>query len=68
MFEEELEMLKGYEAKFHIDAGATPRFCCACPVPYAMKAKMEQKLELLVSEGILQLVQLLNWAAPIVPF
>ena len=36
VFGEELGMLKGYEAKIHIDAGATPRFCCAQPVPYAM--------------------------------
>ena len=44
-FGEELGMLKGYKAKIHIDAGATPRFCRARPVPYAMRTKVEQELE-----------------------
>ena len=38
VFGEELGMLKGYEAKIHIDAGATPRFCHARPVPYAISS------------------------------
>ena len=67
VFGEELEMLKGYEAKIHIDPGATPRFCRARPVPYAMRAKVEQELERLVCEGILEPVQHSDWAAPIVP-
>lgn len=47
-------MLIGYEAKINIDAGATPQFCCTHPVPYAMRAKVEQELEWLVCEDILE--------------
>ena len=60
-------MLKGYEAKIHIDAGPTPRFCRARPVPYARRVKVKQELERLVREGILEPVQHSDWAAPIVP-
>ena len=34
---------------------------------YAMRVKVEQELDRLVSEGILELVQFVDWAAPIVP-
>ena len=44
-------MLIGYEAKINIDAGATP---CTRPVPYAMRAKVEQELEWSVCEDILE--------------
>ena len=37
VFGEELGLLKEYEVKIHIDDGATPQFCCAQPVPYAME-------------------------------
>lgn len=37
VFGEELGLLEGYEVKIHIDAGATPQFYCAQPVPYAME-------------------------------
>ena len=67
VFGEELGILKGYEAKIHIDAGATPWFCHAQPVPYPMRTKVEQELERLACEGILEPVQHSDWAAPIVP-
>ena len=66
VFGEELGMLKGYEAKIHIDAGVTPWFCGARPVLYAMRVKVEQELERLVREGILEPVQHSDWAVPIV--
>ena len=47
--------------------GATPRFCRARPVPYAMRTKVEQELERLVCEGILEPVQHSDWAAHNVP-
>ena len=59
-------MLKGCEANIHIHDGATPRFCRACPVPYVMRARVEQELKRLVCEGILEPVQHLDWAVPIV--
>ena len=39
----------------------------ARPVPYAMKAPLEQELERLKKEGIITPVQFSEWAAPIVP-
>ena len=59
-------MLKGIEAKISVDPGATPKFLKAHPVPYALKAKVEQGLERLQKEGIISAVDFTEWAAPIV--
>jgi len=39
VFMEGLGQLKGYEAKINVDPKASPRFCRARPVPYALKTK-----------------------------
>ena len=62
-----LGTLQGYEAKIHVDPGAQPKYCKARSVPYAMRGKVEEELERLVSEGIIEPVQFADWAAPIVP-
>lgn len=49
-----------------MDATAKPKFCKARPVPYALKQKLELKLDHLVNEGILSTVEFSEWAAPIV--
>ncbi|KAL9985219.1 hypothetical protein ACROYT_G007595, partial [Oculina patagonica] len=67
VFGEGLGTLKGTEAKIYVDPGATPKFMKARPVPYALKAKVEQELERLRSEGIISPVEFTEWAAPIVP-
>ena len=67
MFEPGLGTLQGYEAKIHVDPGAQPKYCKARSVPYAMRGKVEEELEHLVSEGIIEPVQFADWAAPIVP-
>ena len=67
MFEPGLGTLQGYEAKIHVDPGAQPKYCKARSVPYAMRGKVEEELERLVSEGIIEPVQFADWAAPIVP-
>lgn len=36
LFQPGLGTLRGYEAKLHVDANATPRFCKARTVPYAL--------------------------------
>ena len=66
VFVEGLGMLKGIEAKISADPGATPKFLKARPVPYALKAKVEQELERLQKEGIMSAVDFTEWAAPIV--
>ena len=67
VFEEGLGKLKGYTAKIHVDPGATPRFCKARPVPYALKSMVEEELDRLQKEDIIEPVQYAEWAAPIVP-
>ena len=53
VFQEGLGTLQGYEAKIYVDPEAKPTFCKARPIPYAMKAKVEEELDRLVSEGVL---------------
>ncbi|KAL5497149.1 hypothetical protein EMCRGX_G013571 [Ephydatia muelleri] len=67
VFNEGLGTVLGYEAKLVMKENAVPRFCKARPVPYAIKEKIEKELNKLVQEGILQPVELSEWAAPIVP-
>ena len=66
LFQECLGTFKDYEAKIEVDPGATPRFCKARTVPYAMREKVEEELNRLVSEGTLEPVDYSDWAAPIV--
>ena len=57
MFEPGLGTLQGYEAKIYVDLGAQPKYCKAQSVPYAMRGKVEEELERLMSEGIIKPVQ-----------
>ena len=66
VFQEGLGTLKGY-AQLHVGPEATPKFCRARTVPYAMRVKVEQKLDCLVMEGNLEPVQFADWAMAIVP-
>ena len=67
VFREELGTMKNFEAKIFVDPKATPRFCKARSIPYAMRAQVEKELERLVKEGTLEPVETADWAAPIVP-
>ena len=62
----ELGTLKGVEITLHVDLDAKPCFCRACPVPYALKNRIEKELERLVSEGIYEAIPHSKWAASIV--
>ncbi len=66
VFQHELGELKGCKATIHVDPKATPRFCKARPVPYAMREKVDHELDKLVEEGVLEPVENAEWAAPIV--
>ena len=66
IFQEGLGTFRGYEAKIEVDPAATPRFCKARPIPYAMRSKVEDELTRLVAEGTLEPVDYSDWAAPIV--
>ena len=54
LFEPGLGKLKGFWAKINVDPAATPKFCKARPVPYAMCSKVERELEHLTNEGIIE--------------
>ena len=67
LFQPGLGTLKGFEAKIYVDPEAKPRFCKARPLPYAIRQMVEKELERLEKEGIIELVQYADWAAPVVP-
>ena len=58
VFQERLGTLKNFKAKIHVDSTATPRFCKAQSVLYALRVKVDEELEYLVKEGTLEPVQL----------
>ena len=43
VFQEELETLNGVEAKIYVDEKASPLYLKACPVPYALKKRVEDE-------------------------
>ena len=45
VFQEELGLLKGYQASIYVDHTARPRFFRPRPVPYSMRSLIEQELE-----------------------
>ena len=67
LFRNELGTIKGVTAKLHISPGAKPRFHRPRSIPYALRSRVDQALERLMSDGILEAVQFSEWAAPIVP-
>ena len=60
-FEEGLGTLKGTKAKIHVDPAATPVFCKARPVPYALRDRIEQDLDRLQRAGTSETVQFAEW-------
>ena len=50
-----------------VDPNARPRFWKARSVPYANRGLVEEELNHLVQEGILEPVEMSDWASPIVP-
>ena len=67
VFQEGLGTLKHFKATLHLTPGATPHFCCPCPLPFAIREQVEGELDRLIEQGILQKVDYSDWAAPIVP-
>ena len=67
VFDDQLGLLKGFEANIHVDPTAKPVFCRARSVPYSMKLKVEEALDRLVKDEVIEPVQFASWAAPIVP-
>ena len=67
VFEEGLGTIHGVSATIHVDPEATPQFYRARPLPYTLKAKVEEELDRLQQQNVIEPVQFSDWAAPIVP-
>ena len=66
VFQEGLGTMKGFTAKIYVDPKATPSFNPARSVPYALRDKVEQELVRLTEEGVIEPVEVSEWATPIV--
>ena len=66
VFADELGCMSQFMAKLVVRPGATPRFCRARLVPFALKDAIERELDSLESKGVLEKVSHANWAAPTV--
>ena len=67
VFSSELGTLKGTTATIRLDPTAQPRFYKPRAVPYALKAKIDKELDRLVQQGVIEPIEMSEWAAPIVP-
>ena len=66
VFQDGLGTIKGFTARIYVDPNAAPRFYPARSVAYAFREQVEQELERLTREGVLEPVEVSEWAAPIV--
>jgi len=67
VFTEELGCLKGFKVHIPVADDVQPKFYKARPVPYAMRARVDEELDKLEKQGVWNRVQYSRWAAPIVP-
>jgi len=67
IFKPELGTVKGVTAKLHLKDNVKPDvFQKARPVPYALRPAVEKELKKMEDEGIIEPVEVSNWATPIV--
>ena len=66
VFEEKLGKCAKTIVFIHLKDDREPIFYNACPIPFAVKQKVQNKLDRLVDLGVLQKINYSNWAAPIV--
>ncbi|XP_037502705.1 uncharacterized protein K02A2.6-like [Rhipicephalus sanguineus] len=66
VFSQTMGTVKSFEAKISLNADATPVFCRARSVPFALKETVEKQLREMVKTGMLQQVSHSDWATPLV--
>ena len=66
IFKPELGTIKGVTAKLLLKDNVKPVFQKARPVPYALRPAVEKELKKMEDEGIIEPVEVSNWATPIV--
>ena len=59
-------LIKNFKAKVVLKEDAVPRFLKARPVPFALREKVNQELDKMVSLGVFTKVETSEWASPIV--
>ncbi|XP_037528471.1 uncharacterized protein K02A2.6-like [Rhipicephalus sanguineus] len=67
VFSPGLGLYKGPPVKLILRENATPRFCKARTVPYALTTKVSDALDRLVADGVISPVMAAEWATPVVP-
>lgn len=67
VFSSDLGLIKGPPAHLQLKEGATPKFCKARSIPFALRDKVSEELDRLVALGVLSPVPHSEWATPIVP-
>lgn len=65
VFREELSTLKNHKSVIRVDASVLPKFCKSAFSALCPGTKVGQELDRLLVEGISELVQYAEWAAPI---
>ena len=66
LFEGDLGMMRGVQAKLQPCQGAVPKFLKARPVPYALRSAVEAELDRLERTGIVEKVKFSEWGTPLV--
>ena len=67
LFKDGLGTVQGVKAKIHVDPQAKLKYFKPRPVAYALRQKVEEELDRLLSEGTIRPVEFSEWATPIVP-
>ena len=67
VFNEELGLIEGVQARLFIDSKAPPKFYRARTVPYALRDKVEQELTRLQKQGVIEPARFADRAVPVVP-
>ena len=67
VFTKVLGLMHRMTAKLHVVPQSIPQFCKPPSVPYAIRGRVEQELEVLHKSGDIKPVEFAEWAAPIVP-
>ena len=66
LFRNKLGTIKGATAKLHVSPDAKSRFYRPRSIPHALRSRVDQALDKLMSDGILEAVQFSEWAASVV--
>ena len=67
LFKDGLGTVQGVKAKIHVDPQAKPKYFKSRSVAYALRQKVEEELDRLLSEGKIRPLEFSEWATPIVP-